>query len=236
MKTLIVGDVHGEFGRLNILINKEKPDIILQCGDFGWFPKDHGSFWIGSTGKRHIWDQYCLKNSNTKIYWCDGNHEDHEDLEIRRNGGDSKEVMSNVFYQPRRSYITLPDGKTVLFMGGAYSVDNKFRTAGRDWFPHLESISRQDVENLPDIKVDIVISHSCPRSFHTRITNMCDPYWYEMGKRDGTPDALQIVLDKYRPEQWFFGHFHLFKRSKDKGCHWTALSDIMSSKRWWIEL
>jgi len=33
MKIMIVGDVHGEFGTLNTLINRRKPDMIIACGD-----------------------------------------------------------------------------------------------------------------------------------------------------------------------------------------------------------
>lgn len=232
MKIITVGDVHGNYGKLNILINKEKPDIVLQCGDFGFFPKEHGKTWLDGFGRIHVNDQYCIKNGDTKIHWCPGNHEDHETLEQLEN----RETMKNVFYQPKGSTLKLPDGRNVLFIGGAYSVDNRYRTAGYDWFPHLECVSLKDIENLPDEHIDIVISHSCPREFHIKIEHLCDKYWSEIGKRDCTPDALQIVLEKYKPKKWFFGHFHVHKRGKDKGCEWTALSDIMSIKRWWIEI
>ena len=39
MKTLIVGDIHGDWGKLNALMQKKQPDIVLQCGDFGWWPQ-----------------------------------------------------------------------------------------------------------------------------------------------------------------------------------------------------
>ncbi len=232
MKILAVGDVHANYGRLNILMNKEKPDILLLCGDFGYFPKEHGKTWIDAYGKIHVFDQYCIKNNNTIIHWCAGNHEDHETLEVLQNN----EVMKNVFYQKKGSILELPDGRRILFMGGAYSVDNQYRTAGKDWFPHLECVSYRDVEMLPDTNIDIVISHSCPKIFHNRIKHLFDNKWSMMGERDCTPDALQIVLEKYKPKKWFFGHFHVYKRGKDRGCEWTALSDIMSMKRWWIEI
>ena len=123
-----------------------------------------------------------------------------------------------------------------MFIGGAYSVDNTYRTAGYDWFPHLECVSLKDIENLPDEQIDVVISHSCPREFHRKIEYMCDKHWTEIGKRDNTPDALQIVLEKYKPKQWVFGHFHIFKRGRDKKCEWIALSNIESIKRYWIEI
>lgn len=36
---LVYGDLHGDWGALNRLISKKHPDIVLQCGDFGWFPR-----------------------------------------------------------------------------------------------------------------------------------------------------------------------------------------------------
>ena len=40
MKVIVIGDVHGEFNKLNAFLNKPKNiDIILQCGDFGYWPK-----------------------------------------------------------------------------------------------------------------------------------------------------------------------------------------------------
>ena len=36
-KIMIIGDVHNEWKIFNHLIKKEKPDIILQVGDFGYW-------------------------------------------------------------------------------------------------------------------------------------------------------------------------------------------------------
>ena len=43
VKILIVGDVHGEWGKLSKLINRHRPDMVLSCGDFGYWPKWKGS-------------------------------------------------------------------------------------------------------------------------------------------------------------------------------------------------
>ncbi len=141
---MVMGDVHGEWGKLYSLINNKKPGIILQCGDFGYFPK------FKDYHPHHI------KNGDCKIYWCDGNHSDHDTLrKIKRT-----EIRPNIFYMRRGSTLTLPDVRTVLFMGGAESIDKHLRTPGIDWFPQ-EVISQVDFNNLPpeDTKIDIVISH-----------------------------------------------------------------------------
>ena len=54
----------------------------------------------------------------------------------------------NIFYMPRGSVLSLSDGRNVLFMGGAESVDKRRRTPGYDWFKQ-ELIRPQDLSNLP---------------------------------------------------------------------------------------
>lgn len=34
-KILIVGDIHGDWGKMNALMQQKQPDIAIQCGDFG---------------------------------------------------------------------------------------------------------------------------------------------------------------------------------------------------------
>lgn len=234
MKIYAVGDIHGYWQYLNRFINKKNPDIILQCGDFGWFPSCHNTKAIGKAHLNsqkleyeivHPWNQYGIKNRETKIYWCDGNHEDHWNIKNLEN----RETQKNVFYQPRGSWITLPDGRIVLFIGGADSIDKKFRTIGIDWFPE-EIITQKDVFSIPDdLQVDIIISHTCPEEFL--------PYLkFNSGKcNDPSCKALSYILDKYKPSQWFFGHWHQYKTGYNNGCHWTALN-MANDSGWWEKI
>ncbi len=45
--------VHAEFNKLNQFINKKNPDLIFQCGDFGYWPKFDGKYELGNH-KRNI--------------------------------------------------------------------------------------------------------------------------------------------------------------------------------------
>jgi len=212
-----MGDVHCEFGLLNTFINKKRPAMILQCGDFGFWPnmtaKDH--LGVTKEKKRVIADE-------TKIYWCDGNHEDHSTL----NALESNEIYPNVFHMKRGAMLALPDGRKVLFVGGAKSTDRDHRTAGYDWFPG-EEISLEDVRGLPEASVDIVISHTCPREFHV----LGD----DMRLNDNCRMALSYVLHKYRPGLWYFGHFHYYQTGETHGCRWTGLT-MAGYPDWWEKL
>ena len=205
---LVVGDIHGDFAALNSLINKKRPSTILQVGDFGYWPK--------FKNKRQVEAQ------NTIIYFCDGNHEDHESLRQFKNS----EVYENIYYMERGSTLNLPDGRTVLFMGGAHSPDWKFRTPKYDWFPNMELITKEDIDRVPDTKIDVVISHTAPEEFYI---------WFS-AREDPSRKHLSLILEKYKPKLWYFGHFHKYKEGFDYGCKWTALSHPRSGSRWWVGL
>lgn len=222
-KIIVVGDLHGQFGQLNRLISELKPAVVLQCGDFGFWPRSFNKTYVDEFGRRRKWD-VSFKNKDTHVYWCDGNHEDHWSLKDLTDN----EVFPNIFYMKRGSVIMLPDGRNVLFMGGAYSIDKKHRTLGVDWFPE-ETITQADIEALPDVKIDMVISHTAPYEFNI------DDY-HEAYGHDPSRDALTYVLEKYRPKRWFCGHMHRYMHGFHEGCIWTCLSYAGHSDRWWVQL
>jgi Icc-related predicted phosphoesterase len=216
---VVVGDIHGEFGVLNHLINN-KPDIslILQCGDFGWWPR----VTIGS------WKNPTLKNKEVKLFWCDGNHEDFQAIKEFK----SNEVSPNCFYMERGSVLQLPDKRKILFIGGALSIDRKYRIQGDGnfgWFEE-ETISQKDIEELLDEKIDIVISHTAPNLF--QLNDYHDDYF----PKDPSRSALSYVFEKYKPKLWYFGHMHRYQTGLYEGCRWFGLSAPGFPGRWWIPL
>ncbi len=219
MKILIVGDVHNMFGNLNILLNRKKPDILIACGDFGYWP-----------GERGIKELYQIKvPKGCKVLWCDGNHENHWALRDRKKD----EIVPNVIYMPRGSTYTLPDGRVIMFMGGAHSIDKHLRVVGVDWFPE-ETITQRDMQNLPDIVVDIFITHTCPAELVPKILKH-----HRFDGKDYEPSnqALSTLWDIYKPKLWFFGHWHkylegeLYNKTK-----WYSLSAAGFGDRWWMWL
>ncbi len=215
MKALVVGDIHEEWDTLNALIEQQLPDIILQCGDFGVWQ-------LNPTLKQ-------LKPGNCKIYWCDGNHEDHYFL---RNGSESEINLPNVTYMPRGSVLQLPDGRNVMFIGGAESADKADRKPMIDWFPE-ETISYADVERCLTYegKVDIIVSHTCPSEFNPR---------YISGSGDMLSDpsrkALSVVLQHFKPKHWFFGHFHVYQTRMIEGTKFVGLDYPDHNDTWWVQL
>jgi len=217
MNVIVGGDIHGKFGYLNKLINKykHKLDLAIFCGDFGYWPniyKDHKN----------------IKTHGIPVLWCDGNHEDHWALRDLKDN----EIAENVFYMRRGSTYELEDGRTIMFMGGAFSIDWDMRILGRDWFPE-EVITQTDLMDLPDTKVDIFITHTCPLEL---VPVMVD---YYVGKdREPSNEALSELWKIYKPSLWFFGHWHYYKEGNMEDTKWYALADAGSESetRWWMWL
>lgn len=211
--TIICGDTHARWGLLNQLINKKRPERVIVCGDFG--------FWPGEA-KYELSD---LKNKDTKVYWCDGNHENHVALAKRT----SDEVAPNVFYMPRGSTMKLPDGRTIMFFGGADSYDKDSRTLNVDWFkeelPTQEQLDRAMAYDGP---VSMVVSHTAPEEFDVKVRNSF---------RDPTRFVLSRILEKFRPQFWYFGHWHWPLTGFHDGTRWTGLHYAdMGNSRWWVYL
>jgi Icc-related predicted phosphoesterase len=194
-KILIVGDIHGKWNDFNNLIEELTPDVILQVGDFGAW--------------KDILVDKSIKNGSTRIYFCDGNHEDHIFLKNSK-----QEILPNIFYMKRGSVLTLSNNFNILFFGGAESIDKNLRTPGYDWFPE-ESITQKDLDNLPDNHIDMIISHTCPIEF--RVKDVI---------HESSRHALSIVLKRYKPDLWVFGHWHTFIQGQHKNCRWTSLNMI----------
>jgi hypothetical protein len=197
MKTLVVGDVHGKFGKFKKLI--KGMDLCIQVGDFGYWPG---------------WQSYEeLQGFRIPVHFCDGNHENH-DLLARA----SNPLKSNLYYQPRGSILGLPDGRNALFVGGALSVDKHLRTPGHDWFPEETCCFLE----LPDVQVDVVFSHTCPEAWVPEVLKKVGGTY----ATDPTGYVLQEVLEKYNPELWYFGHWHVSMEGSWKGTRWKALNEL----------
>jgi hypothetical protein len=219
-RIIVAGDIHADWGLFNTFLNKKRPSIVLQAGDFGFWPRI----------KKY--DITALKPHNTKIYWCDGNHDDHWSLKTLT----SNEIIPNVFYQKRGSVLTLPDGRNVLFFGGAHSVDRDRRTLGFDWFPE-EIPSYKEFENLKSLnkKIDIVVSHTCPDEFPVERHPLILRGIFTGKVNDPTRKLLSAILEMFKPSLWYFGHWHVIMNGNWNGCHWHTLN-MCADPGYWTDL
>lgn len=229
MKIMTMGDLHGEWGKANHLIQRKQPDIIFQCGDLGWWP----SFSVIRSTVYHMpkWNHKGLKMSpETQFLFCDGNHEDHPDLrniQVNQGMGRAVKLYDNVYHMRRGARYQLPDGRVVLFYGGAESIDKHLRTFGVDWFPEEIPHNNELYAVLDEDKpVDIVISHTCPEEW--------TPSGRHISKQnDPTRKHLSMILDKFKPSLWYHGHWHKEGEGKHGDTRWYSLDYPGHGGRWW---
>lgn len=201
-------DWHGEIktNLWNIINRYDIADAnIIVCGDFGF---------DGFNKKSYYDDIYKkiepkLEKNNIEIFAIRGNH-------------DSLEYFNNDYYNyPRIKYV--PDheimelsGKTIYPIGGAQSIDMKFRldynsnmekygSSKRIWWEDERPIKKY--RDLPN-KVDIIVSHEAPISFLpviTRDSNMTEEVYNNILE---DRNYLDYIFRNIRCSRWFFGHYH----------------------------
>ncbi len=186
----VIGDTHGDWCKLASLILYHKPDMVFVAGDFGWW-----SGWGAEPDTAFPSSVF----GDVEIRFVDGNHENHADL-VRfapRGTFDVVKIADRVWYHPRGSVWTLPDGRTLFAAGGAHSDDRRGRKEGKNVFCRLEELQRN---NLPDVipHADVVISHAQPHRFAG-----CD-----IRKPDPSKAVLDEVLEAAKPSLWLSGHLH----------------------------
>lgn len=168
MKILIAGDTHGNsawWSRLVEYARKRQCATIVQLGDFGyWEHTVDGRLFLDRLSKK-------LVRAGVRAYFIDGNHENHPLLweQYPPDEDGFCEVRPSLYYIPRGHSFTW-DGVKFLGLGGAYSVDVKWRLdeeawrhAPRTlWWP-TETLTTEEVERACAVgKVDVLLSHDCP--------------------------------------------------------------------------
>ena len=215
MSIYVCGDTHGCFDNLNKFIEDKNPSAIFICGDFG--------YWIDS--KSHKFYHEDIISKNTKIYFCDGNHENHVLLNnlVKTHGYENPiEVAQNIYYCPRGSSYLLEDGRRILFMGGANSIDKKIRKSYVDWFPE-EIITYEDISRVDNkLKYDIVISHTCPLFLRDKLISLI--YNMYSSETDISEHYLQLLFERTLPKKWYFGHWHISEKFNIYDCYFRVLN------------
>lgn len=184
------GDVHAKFRCWLERLATLPMDVraVVQLGDLGVFPP----------GVLPELEQ--LPPLPRRVYWTDGNHEYFPAI---AHLTEPTEVRPNLVYVPRGTVLTL-DGRRVLFLGGAESVDRAWRVEGVSWFRE-ERISYVDMERAADAVsraggVDLMATHT-PPGFVIRQMLGVEP--------DGSARAVELVWDRVGRPPLFCGHLHV---------------------------
>ena len=159
-KVMFAGDIHGNLEHAGWLFDhavENDVNVIIACGDFGYWPHYRwGEKYLKAVARM-------AKKNDIKFYWIDGNHENHDlldDLVNTHGGGKPIPMYETIHYIPRGCVFTI-GSKTIMGYGGAYSVDWNRRELGISWWAQ-ERINEYAVAELPEQKVDILVTHEAP--------------------------------------------------------------------------
>lgn len=164
----ITGDTHRDFSRIYKL-KKDSDNMLILLGDVGI------NYYLNEEDKNC--KEY-LKKLKLKLFCVRGNHEERPEnistyKEVEMFGGKvfiEEEYPNLVFAKDGETYNI--DGKKILVIGGAYSVDKQYRLLhGYEWFKdeQLTEIEMDNILNkIKGMHFDIVLTHTCPYKYEPR--------------------------------------------------------------------
>lgn len=206
----ITGDTHREFSRFYSFKSKED-DMLIVLGDVGI------NYYLNEEDKNC--KEY-LKKLKLKLFCVRGNHEERLDnistyKEVEMFGGEvfiEEEYPNLIFAKDGEIYNI--DGKKILVIGGAYSVDKQYRLLhGYKWFKD-EQLTKEEMDTILD-KVkgkhfDIVLTHTCPYKYEPREVFM---QGLDQSKVDKSMEHfLDEIEENISYDKWYCGHYHTEKQ------------------------
>lgn len=213
----ITGDKHANYHDVLFhcyLCKTSLDDILIILGDAGinYYAneKDNGL-------KKALNDEF-----NITFFCIHGNHEERsENIKSYK----TKEFHNGiVYYEEEYPNILFAkdvevfdfNGKKVLVIGGAYSVDKYIRLSrGYNWYESeqpSEKTKKKVKKVLKDLdnKIDIILSHTCPYKYIPR-------EMFLSGINQSTVDySTEYFLDEIenntKYKKWYCGHYHTDKK------------------------
>jgi len=101
------------------------------------------------------------------------------------------------------------NGETMMFIGGADSVDKHRRVEGVSWWRDEECSYPQLLHFYDDYmrhKPTIMVTHDCPEEVSKVLCRTNNMTKFPGSSR--TRNALQNMWENHKPRCWLFGHWH----------------------------
>ena len=206
----ITGDTHRDFMRLDKMkFNKDDMLIILGDTDINYCLNEEDNKF-----KKY------LKKYNVKMFCIRGNHEERPEnistyKEINMFGGKvyiEEEYPNLIFAKDGEEYNI--DGKSVLVIGGAYSVDKDYRLMyGYKWFRD-EQLTKEEMDiiynRVKGKHFDIVLTHTCPYKYEPVEVFLSG---IDQSKVDKSMEHFLDKIEKnIKYDKWYCGHYHTEKK------------------------
>lgn len=202
MSITLLGDIHGDYNILAKAIAKAEEwgsTALIQLGDFGLFAGNEQKFY-----------QVC--QSKIPVYFIDGNH-DHCTRWMNFDSVGKVFGNANLYYVPRGSVLEI-DNRTIAFMGGAASIDKKWRLKDGHFWDENEEVTQENIDtllkNADGKKIDMFLTHCPPNSLITEHFDPMKKLWFGVGLdwHDPSQTFIEEAWHKLGTPEIYSGHMH----------------------------
>jgi predicted phosphodiesterase len=216
----VIGDIHGSFQELFRLLKKVENSVIIIAGDCGVGFSDTKADKI----KRFLSSSMTafLEKRDIHLLLMRGNHDDpsYFNNELIRT-----DISTDRFILiPDYTYLEIGD-INLLCIGGAVSVDRRFRKLDSSYWYDEEMIDMIKIPKMSMVGLDVLITHTMSREYIShKLPAMRD--WLKISFQEDKKLALDCeredlickqLYEYYTPKLWYHGHYHL--------SHTTILED-----------
>lgn len=221
-RLFITGDRHGRFDDLEYFCqanNTTEDDALIILGDAG-------ILYYGENKTHEKYLKAWLSRLPITLLCVRGNHEarpqDRKNMLCRDFCGGKayyEEACPNVLHLTDGGVYSIC-GKTILSIGGAYSVDKELRLAmNYMWFEN-EELSLVEMERIyadllaTNLHYDLILTHTCPEKWIPTDMFIGGIDQSKVSRRmEIFLEGIENITDY---DHWYFGHYHGNRDINDK--------------------
>ncbi|MHA7209531.1 metallophosphoesterase family protein [Arthrobacter sp. MDT1-65] len=199
----VAGDWHGSYGWARTAVKsaaRQGVKTLIHVGDFGLD-------WPGAMrGRLEQRLNRTLIEHDMEVLVSPGNHDcltNIDRLDVQDDG--LIHWRSNIRILPKGGR-TVIDGLRIGGLGGALSVDKKWRTEGKNWWADEEPSREQAEMLIAGGSLDVLVTHDVPLGVSVRSAFNLPADLAEQADRTRT--LLREVVDRLAPSHVFAGHWH----------------------------
>lgn len=145
---------------------------------------------------------------------------------IRGNHDSPATCRGHANYAGDYGYIL---GHKLFYLGGAWSIDQKWRTEGVSWWQD-EELSTVELNSALSLYLDVrpkyVVTHEAPTWAAYRILTYLTGSKNVEFENTRTSQVLQQMFENHKPVEWIFGHYHVDTSFDIGGCKFTCLNEL----------
>ena len=228
---VLLGDIHGSWYVITDFLKKSNNDKIclIQVGDFGI------GFESNDLEKLEKLNQNLI-DKDSHLLIIRGNHDDPFWFS-EENYKYEKEKLTNIYFVPDYTVLNI-NGDNILFIGGAISIDRKYRLS-HDMMYNTKSYWKDELVNFDyDFaekirNIDRIVCHTSPDFCEpVRFNNLVysfaqndDKLLQELrDERSNMTKLINEIMKNNNIKEYFYGHFHNSYRLYHNDCSFVCLN------------